>query len=393
MMNLRDRRRLGANLVAIIATTSVTISISTTNAHITQDAIELPAPAGRFALGTLRRDLAETTRPEIMTDDPDDRRRLVIQMWYPARPDADDALASYVPDSPRWAEVYGPVGERMQAMRGHAFADAVPDTSNGPFPVVIVSHGKSTPIYHYTTLCEDLASHGYVVVAIDHAFTGVTLFDDGRMVGPDARFDTPMELFAEGPEAVEAHLSKLDDYLAADVSCVLDELATMNTAEASPVVGLLDLDHVATIGHSRGIRPAFRAAGVDDRIDACVGIDAVAPRAQRLGALPVPFMQIRIPDVHPMREQYQVEIHEHVRVAGFEVIIEGMGHNTCTDRVLLMPDQHDYAIDARRGLRVTLDCLRDFLNVHLRGAAPAVLIPDDPAHPELTVAVFPKNVD
>ena len=36
------------------------------------------------------------------------------------------------------------------------------------YPVVIFSHGLTVHFHHYTGICSDLASHGYVVAAVEH---------------------------------------------------------------------------------------------------------------------------------------------------------------------------------------------------------------------------------
>ena len=43
--------------------------------------------------------------------------------------------------------------------------------------------GASSPILNYSTLAEDLASHGYVVVGFDAPYrTFVVAFSDGRVI-------------------------------------------------------------------------------------------------------------------------------------------------------------------------------------------------------------------
>ena len=36
------------------------------------------------------------------------------------------------------------------------------------FPLVVHSHGLAGHFYHYSGICSDLASHGYVVAAVEH---------------------------------------------------------------------------------------------------------------------------------------------------------------------------------------------------------------------------------
>jgi hypothetical protein len=46
-----------------------------------------PHPTGRHGIGTLTYHWVDADRPEAFTADPDDRRELMVQLWYPATPD------------------------------------------------------------------------------------------------------------------------------------------------------------------------------------------------------------------------------------------------------------------------------------------------------------------
>ena len=51
------------------------------------------------------------------------------------------------------------------------------------FPVVIFSHGLSGHFFAYSGVCSDLASHGYVVAAVEHR-DGSALLALKRVPGP-----------------------------------------------------------------------------------------------------------------------------------------------------------------------------------------------------------------
>jgi len=48
--------------------------------------LELPSPTGPYAVGQTVFRWADTSRPEVMTDDPDDFREVIAFIWYPAEP-------------------------------------------------------------------------------------------------------------------------------------------------------------------------------------------------------------------------------------------------------------------------------------------------------------------
>ena len=75
-------------------------------------------------------------------------------------------------------------------MKLHATADAAPLTRRGGWPVVLFSPGFGVERELYAGLVEDLASHGYVVVAIDHPHdASIVEFPDGHVVVPSSQMD------------------------------------------------------------------------------------------------------------------------------------------------------------------------------------------------------------
>src|SRR5262245_58058281 len=106
-------------------------------------------------------------RTATVTDGDRDGRRLPIELWYPAA--AAHAGADLDPATQDAYElVPGLPATRQEAVRDAAAAP-------GTFPVIAFSHGYGGHRRQSTFLCSHLASHGYVVVGIDH--TGNTIFD------------------------------------------------------------------------------------------------------------------------------------------------------------------------------------------------------------------------
>ncbi|GAC1658462.1 MAG: hypothetical protein NVS9B15_20210 [Acidobacteriaceae bacterium] len=63
--------------------------------------------------------------------------------------------------------------DAQDAQRGRTFCCDVwaPDDEHGPFPLIVFSHSTGGGRRQSTFLCEHLASHGYVVAALDHSET------------------------------------------------------------------------------------------------------------------------------------------------------------------------------------------------------------------------------
>ena len=96
-----------------------------------------------------------------LVDTARDERSVAVDLWYPASDGADATPARYdlLP------------GVSFEAALARADADVAP----GPWPLIVMSHGRTGMRYAYTLLCEALAARGAVVAAPDHA--GDTLLD------------------------------------------------------------------------------------------------------------------------------------------------------------------------------------------------------------------------
>jgi Platelet-activating factor acetylhydrolase, isoform II len=146
----------------------------------------LPTPSGRYHVGRTSYDWIDAQRAEIYSSDPQDRRELFVWVWYPAAPDADAAPAAYLPDP--WAPTGQFLGLDATGLQSHAAADAAMATDQATFPALVMSPSGFPPLL-LAAIGEELASHGYVVVGVNHTYeTAVTVFTDGRIIpiNPDA---------------------------------------------------------------------------------------------------------------------------------------------------------------------------------------------------------------
>lgn len=152
-------------------------------------------------------------------------RPLTLEIWYPAR------SAANKPAQVMYESVLGRSNDPKRpiipfSFAGRASRDAEPDPSGGAYPLVIVSHGYPGSRLLLTYLTENLASKGYVVVAIDH--TESTYSDLAAF--PSTLLNRP-----------------LDDLF------VLNEMARLSGKASNTFLsGLLNADNTALIGYSMG---------------------------------------------------------------------------------------------------------------------------------------------
>lgn len=188
-------------------------------------------------------------------DDAGEPRRLTVEVWYPANEDAR-GLPGRVYDIGEYltaAQREQVAGLGVVMPDSGAVADVEARRDQGPFPLVVFSHGKAALRWQSTYYTVALASHGYVVVSPDH--TGDTL---AEALSDD--FDISRDLFSTAMTERPA-----------DVTALLDAFATPQPAGAARfLAGVVDAEHVGITGHSFGGFTSLRLAAIDERIDVAV---------------------------------------------------------------------------------------------------------------------------
>ncbi|WP_373083784.1 alpha/beta hydrolase family protein [Sneathiella sp.] len=127
------------------------------------DAPELAAPGdnaiGVRTLNLINKDQVDILNVEAGKPLPKYDRPLTVEIWYPS--DGAKRGGSY-------ENVYLRDGKTKVTLYGQAVRDAKPATVAKPYPLVIISHGYPGNRFLLSHLGENLATKGYVTVAIDH---------------------------------------------------------------------------------------------------------------------------------------------------------------------------------------------------------------------------------
>ncbi|MGW6441803.1 alpha/beta hydrolase family protein [Lentzea sp. NPDC055074] len=331
--------------------------------------LTLPRPTGPFPVGTTELHLVDESRTDPWA--PGRARELMISLWYPALPSPrapvrhlSAGIAAYYDQTSAGSVGLAPGVADFAGTRTHARPSA---PLPGRRPVILYSPGGGQSRSFGTTLVEDLASRGHVVVTIDHTFAG------------------PVEF----PDRVELPFSGVDKALmmrerVRDTSFVLDRLGS------TALSGVMDLSRVGMAGHSMGGFTAAEAMLTDPRIDAGAnldgGMDPNSGQASARGA-DRPFLLMgggtSGSDRHP---------HNHLHApdwASFwanstgwkrDVHLPEAEHASFTDAQVLLPQidrEHSLpadrlaaaigTVDARRSLAVQRDYLAAFFGLHLKG--------------------------
>jgi predicted dienelactone hydrolase len=200
------------------------------------DAPEL-APRGEYKIGVRTLDFVNKNQVDVLKSkggiDPTYDRPLKVEVWYPANVAAD------VKDLVTYDQVMGSSNDPKRPLipftfLGRAVRDAAPKTSDGAFPLIVVSHGYLGSRLLLTYLTENLASKGYVVVAIDHT---ESTFKDA------AAFPSTL-----------VNRSK-------DILFILNQIADLGKVKNNFLSGIVDDQNTALIGYSMGGYGVLNVAG------------------------------------------------------------------------------------------------------------------------------------
>jgi dienelactone hydrolase len=169
-----------------------------------------------------------------------------FQSFYPTdTAEADVAIESLEeePHRTQYADLLATADPTCPTRTLSVAVDAPP--AAGAFPLVVVSHCHTCTRLNLATVSARLASHGFVVVSVDH--DGATLWN--------ALAQNNTGLTAE---ALDARIADMQAALAID--------------DAS--LASADRTRIGSLGHSFGSVTAGKLAVVDDRIQATFGLDA-----------------------------------------------------------------------------------------------------------------------
>lgn len=260
----------------------------------------LPAPTGPYRIGTTTTHLIDQSRGEPFTADPRDRRELEVTAWYPAR--AGGRVVRLWGDQEPVARELA-LGfklpsfffSHLELSPSHARAGA-PVAEGGPFPTLVFSHGYGVGFAaQNSTLFEELASRGFVVLAVNHPHEGlITTNADGALVRGDQvqitkfinEVSNQIPLIIQSSRATDpaksdaafhAALDKMPinrtslALWAADLRFVMDRVPAL--AASGPLAGALDPGRMGMVGMSFGGAAAIQACAEDPRCRAAVNLD------------------------------------------------------------------------------------------------------------------------
>lgn len=364
----------------LLAVCAVSVSAQTDN--------PLPAPTGPYSVGVQWRHWVDDSRVETYPDAPDGNREMMVEILYPAEAGAATDGSPYIPNSdqvlPTFSELLTAFGVPLTVgpadvaeFQAHAIPDAPLADSETPYPVLIFSHGGAADITMYTAQLEELASQGYVVVGINHAYgAAATVFPDGRTVFGGLSL---------GLEDIATNWSQ-------DQSFAMDQMEMLNEADPQDMfTDRLNVDGFGVFGASLGGAASTITCFTDQRCLAGANEDGPIYGEVIEQGLTQPFMYMFSDSRFFSDPEFLAESSGPIYIADFE----GFEHLDFGD-FTLWPNASEQlrevswlgSVDAQRAVQLTRAYLVAFFDHHLKGSEMTLLNGSSQDNPEVTVEML-----
>lgn len=360
----------------------------------------LNEPSGAYSVGSQYIHL-QTSAEEPLTPTKDDRRELMIKVWYPASLDNEETEA-YLNDGDRagFAVKYGlppSMVDYLDKVETNTYLK--PLVAEGKFPVLIFSPGIYANASGYYALLEEIVSHGYVVLNINHSYESTgALFPDGEIKLYGSEYDRQhndqamaemvwiaMKNYkkASSPEEeYEAIKDLMRDYYAAevtmrwskDISHVIDALDQWD--QSTFLAGHINTTSIGVFGHSQGGSAAGQATLDEPRIKAGFNVDGAQWGGMIDTSLSRPFALLSS-DWQTGHPNLNKHAYRHGSAADFySARIGGSGHSNFMDIPLMIriPVLNEAGrIDPHRAHRISSELIVQFFDTYLLGKPSGLL--------------------
>ncbi|MET4611675.1 dienelactone hydrolase [Rhodococcus sp. PvR044] len=345
-MNRRAMMISGAALITVAVATATT-ACANTEARIATTSGALPAPSlgaadfspaaptGPNRIGTQSLHLIDESRPDPWVAN--EKRDLMVSLWYPTRAgEGEYPSAPWLPKAAAdsYMEHAGVEPGKVAFGNTRGLVGAPVDRSLGDLPVVLYSPGANASRAYGTGVVQELASRGYLVVAIDHTYDAMVVEFPGNRV-------------VTNPEGEITDFGKAVSVRTDDARFVLDQLESLEAGhnpdvDSAPLpaglAGALDLTRVGMMGHSLGAAATASAMYADGRIKAGMGLDGggVGPVVE--AGLDRPFLVVDTEGkggraTNPLLQKFW----SNLRGWRLNLTLKGAAHNSFGDDAQLIP--------------------------------------------------------
>lgn len=245
-----------------------------TSRHLVQI---LPPLTGQYAVGCTHFAIERPQTEQLVGD-----HRIEMEIYAPTRANTGNKLLINPKLMPGHEEINGGHFTQWQLQELHTYSqDQIEPV--GKWPILIFSNGMAAHHTEYRHLLEQLASHGYLVLNLNHASSSSSVFDTAPPgVNPFDNVD----------------LNKLAAMQADNIQFVIEEL------RYGSLKNLGQSDQIILAGHSLGGAASILATRNDPTIKGCMDLDGLllGPEETLTSRPPAPVLLFTTPGLEAIEK-------------------------------------------------------------------------------------------
>jgi dienelactone hydrolase len=345
---LRSLRNLGTSRVISFAI--VLLLLGGLAICYTLPMFHLPKTTGSYPVAIQTLHFIDPVRVESHAGAPHKPREVTIDIWYPSASRTGKHGIYRLLAECDLRSTY------QSVLKTDSLQDA--PIAQGKFPIILFNHAWRGFRQRSTYIMQELASQGFVVVAISHPYNAAkVLMADGSVA--DGRNQPDLGSFYNKPIlTLDQRLAMWNEELTiqtADDKLVLDDLTQINDSSTNTLAGHLDLTHVGAFGHSFGGNVSAQLAHDDPRVLSAIVLDGVLHGPVGSTGLPKPLFRIQAesPEAKPGDENSPIQstrVHAQMsnlgegnlarsfhKFGGYQVVLRGIDHENFTDKGFFSP--------------------------------------------------------
>ncbi|MFS0557696.1 alpha/beta hydrolase family protein [Brevibacillus sp. 179-C9.3 HS] len=333
-------------------------------------------PTGAHRVGTANYTWSDNSR--IGSDGTS--RKINVQIWYPTDSSSSATPGKYISNLPAFAkaveEQYGFAGKvlsYLEQVETHTYAGASFAADLQEAPVIFLSHGNMLGSRFTNTFqAIELASHGYIVAAVEHPGTAMlSVYPDGSYAPfIDTSSHLPMKYNVQNDASIPVIKEQTQD-----IEFALQQLMDMSEGVTeSPFIHRADFSSVGIIGHSFGGATAVDVLYNNPAFKAGINMDGYLYGEERDKPITQPLMIMNggftLTELEDSPEMKLAEEERRERVlaqSGVEVDIRQAGHLSFTDFPLYSPLMEALSPEVRRNHSIINELSRAFMDRNLKG--------------------------
>ncbi len=361
----------------------------------------LPRPTGTYPVGTSILYFRDASRVEDANPGNGALRELKVQLWYPAG-DNHQPFARYR----TWRET-NRVSRYQRLVVTNSRVDAPIAEAGSPFPIILFNPAWQSRRTIDTFLTEDLASHGFVVAAIDHPYNAkLVSFPDGRVIASSS----PGNIAYPDGSSTGAVIATWDAELAkweADERFVLDRLQEMSSTPGSIWFGRMNAQNSGAVGHSFGGAAGVQICAHDARVHGAINMDGWFFGAIHSRGANQPLLVMSASSLSPEKNHSAETIADQLddrdaadveaslrRYGGYHLVLKGAQHDDFTDESLVSPVRrlaNRGTIPAGQLQDIVRTYVLAFFDKTLRGKDPSILHETSSPFKEVSFDSWPSS--